>query len=535
MKRSKVSTILDKSTKILFVILVIGSIFLVSGRYADLFDTYRKYWTIIIGLIFVVLLSINILYNNGNYALPINFFLKAIFVTGVFESLYALAQFGKLIPSYNPFFTYTGSFDNPAIFAMCLSFCIPIAVYYANNQTIPLNRRFFWWIAAIALFVFVCFSESRSGIIAVLLASFIIVIEKYDYLRRKILSKKILFMIIPIGVAFLLLMYKLKADSANGRLLMWRVSIEMIKDKPLFGFGHDGFEAHYMDYQADYLLSNPDSSFTILADNVNHPFNEYLLFVIRYGLISFMALIAFLFMLIQKTRTLALEYRYVILGFIISIMTWCAFSYPYSVPFIWIMTGLILIVVCYDYLFKWQKFIFMMTIIFSAIGIIASICHYVPESDWKKILHRSLAGETEKVLPDYQRLYEQLKHNKLFLYNYGAELHQIEHYDESLTIINECSGFLNDYDVQLLLGDCYEKLGDTINAINHYTQAGYMVPNKFIPHYYIMRLYLKQGDTLKAMYEANLILNKEIKIDRSAKVRKIIQEAREIAGIRLEN
>jgi len=535
MRSSKVSNILDKTTKTLFVILLFGSIFLVSGRYADLFDTYRKYWTIILSFVFLASLSINIWYNNGEYVLPIHFFLKTILVIGVLESLYALAQFGKMIPSYNPFFTYSGSFDNPAIFAMYLSFCVPISVYYANCDTTSSKRRVFWWIFSFALFVFICFSESRSGILAALLSSFIIILGKYDSLRDKMLSKKFLLIIIPIGIALLLLMYKVKADSANGRLLMWRVSMEMIKDKPFWGFGHDGFEAHYMNYQAEYLLHNSDSSFSLLADNVNHPFNEYLLFLIRYGFIRFTLLIAFLFMLFRRIKAIATEYRYVILGFIISIMTWCAFSYPCSVPFIWITTGLIIIVICYDYLLKWQNIPVAIMLIISTIGILVSVRHYLPESDWKKILHRSLAGETEKVLSDYQRLYERLKNNKLFLYNYGAELHQIGHYEESLSIMNECSIILNDYDVQLILGDCYEKMGDAYNAINHYTQAGYMVPNKFIPHYYIMRLSLQQGDTLKAIDEANLILNKDIKIDRSAKVRLIIQKAREVVNMRMED
>ena len=47
----------------------------------------------------------------------------------------------------------------------------------------------------------------------------------------------------------------------------------MIKDKPITGHGIGAFEAKYMDYQAAYFKTYPDSKFVMLADNVKHPFN----------------------------------------------------------------------------------------------------------------------------------------------------------------------------------------------------------------------------------------------------------------------
>jgi tetratricopeptide (TPR) repeat protein len=162
-----------------------------------------------------------------------------------------------------------------------------------------------------------------------------------------------------------------------------------------------------------------------------------------------------------------------------------------------------------------------------------AIHSFIPEREWKIISQRSMQGETEAVLLDYERLYGRMGKNWRFLYNYGAELHHSKRYDKSLSILDECRKRLNDYDVQMLIGDCLQNTGDTIKAIEHYNYAGRMVPSKFLPQYYIMKLYMDKGDTLNAITVANAILAKDVKVERSKAVQRIIREAQEMS--RLEN
>jgi len=46
--------------------------------------------------------------------------------------------------------------------------------------------------------------------------------------------------------------------SINTRLLIWRTTFEMIKDKPIFGSGIGTFRMNYLDYQAQLLEENPN-------------------------------------------------------------------------------------------------------------------------------------------------------------------------------------------------------------------------------------------------------------------------------------
>lgn len=66
----------------------------------------------------------------------------------------------------------------------------------------------------------------------------------------------------------LLFLFMLKQDSTNGRVLIWTNAARMIADKPLLGWGANGFSAHYMLYQAAYFTKFPHSEYADLADNI---------------------------------------------------------------------------------------------------------------------------------------------------------------------------------------------------------------------------------------------------------------------------
>lgn len=78
----------------------------------------------------------------------------------------------------------------------------------------------------------------------------------------------------------------LQKDSANGRLLIWRVSSEMMVDAPLTGKGIGNFRKEYMHYQARYFRSHPHSPYAMLADNITYPYNEFLLIGVEQGIVG---------------------------------------------------------------------------------------------------------------------------------------------------------------------------------------------------------------------------------------------------------
>ena len=527
-KKNKPAELSGFMTAVLFVLLFAGSVFIVSGRDYDLFDTYRKYWTIAAGLVLIMFLCAAMYSGKGHMELPINILLKSILGAGALEAIYALAQFFRYLPSYNRYYAYTGSFENPAIFAMLLSVCVPIAVFYALNESALRRKRLLWWMYSLGLLVFISFSESRTGLIAAVLSSVIIALFKSGILRKRLFRLRTVVIILPLAIISLYLIYRFKEDSANGRILIWRVALDMIKEKPLFGYGPGGFTAKYMEFQADFFLKNPESGFLLLADNVNNPFNEYLSVLVNYGFTGLIVLIVIIVYTIKKLCVLEKPYRTVMTGLSVVLAVWSFFSYPFSMPFIWVISLFVLVVAYQQELQRTYRYSCPIMFIACIVGMVLTVHGFIPEREWKRASYRSQNGGADIVLSDYPVLYDRLSSNYRFLYNYGAELHYYGHYEESLAILEQCSSRLNDYDVQMLIGDCMQHIGDTIGAIERYRYAGSMVPSKFLPLYYIMNLYITAGDTVQAVQVADLILHKEVKIDKSKAVQRIIREAGEI-------
>lgn len=173
------------------------------------------------------------------------------FCVGILEMVCALLQLVSLFPIINPYYHFTGSFDNPAVFAMFMSFCLPIGMYYVARSTAI--SRLVWGVSTFCIGSFLILSASRTGILAGMCSAFIMWMPKFGVIKDYWFNRK---RIVLLWVALALLigvLYFCKQDSADGRLLAWRVSANMIADRPFLGWGNNGFDAFYMPYQAIIL------------------------------------------------------------------------------------------------------------------------------------------------------------------------------------------------------------------------------------------------------------------------------------------
>ena len=142
---------------------------------------------------------------------------------------------------------------------------------------------------------------------------------------------------LSVSILFSILYYK-KKDSADGRLLIWKCTWEMMQTTPIAGNGIDCFHKNYVDYQTNYFKQHPDSRFVMLADNVKHPFNEYLLIGVQFGIIGWILLIGMITFLLFCYRRQPMKEKYISLLALLSIAVFSFFSYPFTYPFVWIVT-----------------------------------------------------------------------------------------------------------------------------------------------------------------------------------------------------
>jgi hypothetical protein len=438
--------------------------------------------------------------------------------------LYGIFQYFGIFSSVGDF-RVTGSFDNPAGFAACLCAGFPFVFYFVFSKK-PW-KRFGAIIAGIILVIAAILSASRAGIVSIIVVCLVVFFYKVKIaVKWKWVIAIVLLLISLSGLYFL------KKDSADGRLLIWRCSWEMIKDKPLFGYGSGGFKAHYMNYQANYFELHPDSKYAMLADNVIHPFNEYILLMINYGLTGFALLLIFAWFLWKSYRkNRGNRLTHVVIWCLLSIAVFSFFSYPLKYPFVWIIgiSGIAIILRQVKYSLKIPEAI-MLSFQLILIPVIVAKGAFVwqqmsAEILWKRIAGKSLAGKTEEMLPIYEQLHKQLKNDELFLYNYTAELNIAKRYDESLQTGKECERLLADYDLQMLTADNYLQLKRYDEAETRYVKASQMCPAKFMPLYKLYQLYKTIEEDEKVQKMAKIILDKPIKI-RSPTVLRIKQEVK---------
>ena len=112
----------------------------------------------------------------------------------------------------------------------------------------------------------------------------------------------------------------------------------------------------------------------------------------------------------------------------------------------------------------------------------------------------------------YERLHREYATDYFFLYNYGALLHRLGYYRKSLDVLRECSLYLADYNMLLIMGDDYQHLEMLDSALVCYKHASAMIPNRFLPLYYQMKAYQENGDVDNAIRISKTIIHKPIKI-----------------------
>jgi O-antigen ligase len=493
--------------------LCLGTLFLSASLFVNAYVTPKRYFSVFMGMI-LALTAIVFLFSGQppksqyRFLLPHIYFIIATLCAA--QAAYGILQYFSVLPASNGF-RVTGSFDNPAGFAASLCATLPAAFYRVLKNLVWQN--WFTTITVAIIVAAVLLSGSQSGMASILAVC--MVRSFYEFPKRR------KFKVILFSAVLLLFsgVYFLKKDSADGRLLIWRCSWEMIKEKPVFGHSSGGFKANYMNYQAEYFERYPDSKYTMLADNVNRPFNEYILLLTNYGLAGFVLFLSGCWFVWKSFLRGRREPVVRLAGCcLLSVAVFAFFSYPLTYPFVWIMMTLSLAAIVYHatYPVKISGRVLLVVKLLSIPAILffgwKTYQRMSNEALWCKIAHQSLLGLTERLLPEYERLYAALSGNELFLYNYTAELNVAKRYDKSMEIGRVCERLWADYDLQMLMADDYRQLQQYEEAERHYRKAALMCPVKFMPLYQLAKLYDATGSKSRALELAKIILSKRIKI-----------------------
>jgi len=496
----------NKIEPFVFGLLCIGALFTNMSCFTDT-NMVPKWFVCLfilgIGLIYYSIKANIVEINSIN----ISVWSLVIVISAFAQALYGIAQYFRLL--LNPSnYQMVGSFDNPAGFAACLCAGFPFVLMSVRGSSMRIRFLRYFVVAVIILAVIL--SGSRTGMVVLIFVGGVLVFSYVPFERKgKLFAFLFIFIILLFGIYFL------RKDSANGRLLIWCCSWEMLKDSPFYGYGAGGFMAHYMDYQASCFREHPRSYYALLAGNTHCPFNEYLSIFLNYGLFGLAVFVYFIIYSYKKNPNKSSKIAVLSL---LSISIFSFFSYPFDYPFVWIcMLFSISIIVNNTYYFHLSKnnkrLIGIILLVIGCI-LLCQLCkRIIYERKWNNIAHQSMQGNFAKVHPYYIQIEDYFQENPYFLYNYASELYESNKLNESLIIASRCRLYWADYDLETLLGDICTRLRRYKEAEHYYYSAAFMCPCRYAPLYQLYLVYKITGKSNKARSIAQIIVNKPVKIN----------------------
>mgnify|MGYP000190875823 CR=1 FL=1 len=117
--------------------------------------------------------------------------------------------------------------------------------------------------------------------------------------------------------------------SSTARLGIYNISLELIKEKPLFGHGIGSFVRAWQYEKPDFYLQHPEA--TLPSQRVSHPHNETLFWLVEGGLVAALGIILLIIGIILSLLKLPASRRYAYAALLIPIALHTQVELPFYI------------------------------------------------------------------------------------------------------------------------------------------------------------------------------------------------------------
>ncbi len=363
---------------------------------------------------------------------------------------------------------------------------------------------------------------SRAAILAIL-SAVLYLFSQSDYFKRvKPITK--VFTVVSIAtlaVVATYFLYTVRPESANVRLLLWRVCGENILKQPFFGYSIGSLQSLYMYWQAEYFKLHPNSFFVPFATNHFQSFNEILHILCEQGFIGFL-FIAYIVgrVLVRKASK---EY-YPIKSSLIALLIVSCFLYtsdilPISMLFP-LFVGILssaeqpisflnnktnyhneisssVIVKCLLSAVCIIAIIFSVKIYYRYDNVSKNLTEYIREDN-----KRSITNNDESLI---------LRNREMSL-AYASYSYKEADTNKQIEILKKVSKKIPTSDIFLKLGELQLQDNCLEEAKRCYLLSYHMVPDRILPKYHLFNYYKETNNTDKAKEWAQIILESNPRI-----------------------
>lgn len=424
----------------------------------------------------------------------------------IYETYIGLGQLTGRRLSENNYFCCTGSFANPG----------PLGGFMALAGTLMLHvairRKRGWKILIPALMcvaIMLPVTLSRASWLAFLISGAAIAVtdarvRKWAWAHRMNGCRKWAVIVLAAIIASVSAFgaYRMKQVSADGRLLMCRMSVRAMMEKPLSGHGPGTYAKAYGDAQYGYFASG---RFTekqrLTADCPEYPFNTFLKVGVEYGIPAMIMLAVIILtavtLAIRKDRTAGYG--------LLCLTVFAMFSYPQEIPVFRILAPLLTAGAApWDNADDRPRSNRMKAIEWSIAGIAIFGPVYTGirmgrkakyEREWHRYEKYYTSKRYEKVAGLYSGISDELGSNHIFLFQYGQSLLESDRFEEADSVLQRGASMSCDPMFWNLMGRCRQAIGEYGEAEECFRHAYLMVPGRLYPLVLSAKLKYETGDT----------------------------------------
>lgn len=470
-------------------------------------DTTEWYRTIYlcVTLLFFLMLS----FSMSTMSVRRTYIINGLLLILNIHIIFILGQSIGILDSSNEFFQIAGSNDNPTVTAIYIVGCIPII---ANSIAKGYHRKYMI-ILLIASLISIIALECRTAYIGLFVevVAYIIFNDKTrSAIKEKLCRNKILYLfLLMLVMSATAKMYYMKKDSADGRLLIWRLSAEMIADKPL-GHGYGQYERTYNLFQSEYFTNEISTeSERQNAGHVITAYNDYLEHGVEGGIIGMAFIVCFYAISVRKAFK---QKRFVELSILSAYAVMSLTNFIVATVQPWLLVGCVCALLqspidnnSSEANFKYSRA--MAVTLFTLIGIFTyktirmttaqiSLCRirqainmgvFINDNEFSKIEHNIGSSEA--------------------FWNVRAEnALNSKHVEKALSFTLKASTYTSAPQVYYNLGELNRILGRQKESIRYMRILSNMLPNRLYPKFALLKLYANNNDIASALAYAKAII-----------------------------
>lgn len=448
----------------------------------------------------------------------------------IIELLVGVLQFFDFIPSNHYLYSMTGSFLNPAPYGLFNSICVSLFMTYRikikEEPNMPFVFKMVNRVSSVIIFIALIIlpsTQSRSALLA-LGCSFFLLVLKSNRLRLKL--KRVFLKhwtwIIVIVVTLGIVAYLYKKPSADSRIFIDKICINVMRNNGWRGAGLGKFGGVYGKTQHDYFKKQIDrygiddfdwsainEHDRLTADCPGNAFNEYLFIGVEAGLWAMLLFIWIIMVAIIISFHRGTIWCYGLTAFAV----FAFFSYPLHVREFQIMLPVLLAAALFDKNSIKRKNIEISILSIAIMALTIVTVKKAPvikqykqaETAWKEIEQLHIEKNYKYVVEGCDTLLPLMKLNQRFLFAYGQALNKTGDYVKSDLILNMGTEISSDPMFWNVMGNNSVALGRYREAEKCYKHAFYMVPNRLYSLYLLAKLYHTEGDTVRFMDMADRV------------------------------